>query len=226
MAKYDFGKILLMWRPSNGERRINIGTISINKQTKELSFLYNNDGVEQAKNLTHSFHGYPGLPLEQNKFSSEQLKEVFFCRLFDVNRNDAPEFLDFWLVDRNRLTDNIYLLAQTQGLSFSDMYEFIPQYYVSSRTSFITDIAGLSKSLFDISKLKKGDRLDFKKEIDNRFDKHAVIVTFKNEKIGYIKKGHNSIFEKKDLTKIKLEVWESLSLFDTHKLYVKVSIKP
>lgn len=226
MVKYDFGKILLMWRPSNGERRIIIGAISINKQTKELSFSYKQEGIDQAKKIACSFHGYPGLPLEQTHFSSEQLKEVFFCRLFDVNRNDADEFLDFWLVDRNRLSDNIYLLAQTQGLSFSDMFEFIPQYYVSSRTSFITDIAGLSKSSFDISKLKKGDELDFKKETDNQFDKNAIIVTFGNEKIGYIKKGHNTIFGKKDKRKIKLEVWESLPLFDPQKLYIKVCINP
>lgn len=224
MTKYNFSTIALMWRPSSGERRIHIGTISVDKRTEQISFCYNNDGVRKAKEISSNFQGYPGLPLNDITFSSELLKEVFFRRLIDINRNDANDFLDFWLVDKNRLTDPIYLLAQTQGLSFSDMFEFVPKYYVSHNSSFITDIAGLSKTNFDIANLSKGQILNFKKEPENIYDTGAVYVCYNGIKIGYIKQGHNSIFARKNPKNITLTIWEIVNFPNNKKLYIRVDI--
>ena len=83
----------------------------------------------------------------------------------------------------------------------------------------------LSKSEFDLTKLKVGDNLDFTRETDNQFDRNAVFVSLNGEKIGYIKKGHNTIFNKKNLDGIKLTVWSVTSLTGFEKLYVRIDIK-
>lgn len=224
--KYDFNRIALMWRPGKGQRRICVGYISIPKSGEGLRFEYDDDGIKLAKLADANFNGYPGLPLNcNNQFSSLQISEVFFGRLINNNRNDVNDFYDFWLVDKKRVNDSLYVLAQTQGLSLSDMFEFVPQYFGSHKPSFITDIAGLSNSEFDLSTLSIGDILDFTKEVENKFDSNAVYVSFKGKKIGYIKKGHNSIFNKKNTRGIKLSVWSFTDLPGFEKLYVRVDIK-
>lgn len=223
-TKYDFNKIALMWRPSKGKRRIQVGLLTISRNGESINFSYNDEGVEAARKVDSNFCGFPGLPLDSS-YSEQQVREVFFGRLINNTRNDADDFYSFWLVDKNRLNDPLYILAQTQGLSFIDMFEFVPQYFSSHKPSFITDIAGLSKSEFDLTKLKIGDNLDFTKETDNQFDRNAVFVSLNGEKIGYIKKGHNTIFNKKNLDGIKLTVWSVTSLTGFEKLYVRVDIK-
>ena len=224
--KYDFNRIALMWRPEKGQRRICVGYITIAKNSDDIRFEYLDSGMAEAKKVDSNISGYPGLSIDDNKqFSSLQVSEVFFGRLINQSRNDADDFYDFWLVDKSRVEDSLYVLAQTQGLSFSDMFEFVPQYFSSHRPSFITDIAGLSKSDFKLDKLTIGDTLQFTRETDNKFDPKAVYVSFNGEKIGYIKKGHNSIFNRKNISGIKLTVWSYIDLPGFEKLYVRVDIK-
>ncbi len=223
--KYDFSRISLMWRPGKGHRRIDVGSIIVSKDGNDLKFEYSAEGVVRAKKVDNNFCGYPGLPLDQESYSSLQISEVFFGRLINNSRSDADDFYDFWLVDKEKVNDKLYVLAQTQGLSLGDMFEFVPQYFSSHKHSFITDIAGLSVSEFDLSKLTIGDTLDYEKEPENHFDTNAVFVSFKGEKIGYIKKGHNTIFSRKNLSGIKLSVWRYTNVPEFEKLYVKIDIK-
>lgn len=223
--KYDFTRVALMWRPGKGHRRICVGYIFVPKNGAGIRFSYLDEGVTEAKNADPNFCGYPGLPLEYKQFSSLQVSEVFFGRLINNSRNDANDFYDFWLVDKNRVQDSLYVLAQTQGLSFTDMFEFVPQYFSSHKPSFITDVAGLSKINFNLSQLSLGDELSFKKEPNNPADPNAVMVCYKGEKIGYIKKGHNSIFKRKNTSGIKLTVWSYTDLPGFEKLYLRVDIK-
>lgn len=224
-TKYEFNKITLMWRPGRGFQRISIGILYPPKKGEKIRFEYNPEGIMQAKEVDPNFSGYPGLPIEQSNFPAEQIEELFFRRLMNNSRNDIGEFYDFWIVDRNRIDDPLYLLAQTQGLKLEDMFEFIPQYFSSHRNSFITDIAGLSKIKFDLSTLHIGDVLSFEKEKDNPKDSKAVSVSFKGKKLGYIKRGHNMVFDRKNVQGIKLYVWSLNNLPGFEKLYAKVDIK-
>ena len=223
-SKYDFNHISLMWRPARGHRRIQVGTLSVSRSDNSLTFAYNDDGVREARKVDASFCGFPGLPLENRHFSSQQVKEVFFGRLINGTRNDAGDFYDFWLVDKKRLDDPLYILAQTQGLSFLDMFEFVPGYFSSHRHSFITDVAGLSKSKFDLEKLRIGDSIGFEREPDNEHDRYAVSVNFGGETIGYIKKGHNIVVNRKNTKGIRLTVWSLTTLKGFEKLYLRVDI--
>lgn len=224
-TKYDFTRIALMWRPEKGHRRICVGMLSVPKNGEGLTFAYNDKGVNDAKVIDSNFDGFPGLPLTSSTFSSAQISEVFFGRLINNTRNDVEDFYDFWLVDKTKTEDPLYILAQTQGLSASDMFEFVPQYFQSHRPSFITDIAGISKYDFDLSKLAEGDILTFTLEKDNKFDPNAVYVSFNGKKIGYIKKGHNTVFNRKNTKGIKVSVWSVTNVPGYEKLYARVDIK-
>lgn len=214
-----------MWRPGKGNRRICVGIISVLKNGEGISFKYSPEGVESARKVDSNFNGYPGLPISSNAFPSERVSEVLFGRLINNTRNDVSDFYNFWLVDQSRINDQLYILAQTQGLSATDMFEFVPQYFNSHRPSFITDIAGISQCGFDLSLLKISDNLSFTQEKDNEFDSNAVYVSFKGKKIGYIKKGHNMVFGKKSSKNITLTVWSITNVPGFQKLYVKVDIK-
>lgn len=224
-TRYDFTRIALMWRPEKGHRRICIGILSVPKNEKGLSFAYDEKGIEAAKAIDPSFAGYPGLPLSSHSLSSTQISEVFFGRLINNTRNDVEDFYNFWLVDKSKVNDPLYILAQTQGLSASDMFEFVPQYFQSHKPSFITDIAGISKYDFDLSQLTVGDILTFTQEKDNEFDPYAVYVSFNGCKIGYIKKGHNTVFNRKNTKGIKISVWSITNIPGYEKLYARVDIK-
>ena len=224
MAKYEFNSITLVWRPGKGRRRISIGTLTKSKKTGELNFQYIQKGEDEARKVDSQFSGYPGLPISSASFESSLLEEVFFSRLINTERNDAKQLLDFWLVDPARYSDKYYLLAQTQGLSFSDTFEFVPRYFKSHKNSFVTDVAGLSQIPFDLSILKVGEKLQFVLEPDNAYDSNAVYLSFNGQKIGYIKKGHNSVFNRTNLFKINVIVWKVVSVGDLNKLYVKIDI--
>lgn len=224
-TKYDFTRIALMWRPEKGHRRICIGILSVPKNGERLTFEYNDKGVAEAKAIDPNFEGYPGLPLTATNLSSSQISEVFFGRLINNTRNDVEDFYDFWLVDRSKTEDPLYILAQTQGLSASDMFEFIPQYFQSHKPSFITDIAGISKYNFDLTQLSVGDILTFTQEKNNTFDPNAVYLSFNGNKIGYIKKGHNTVFNRKNTKGIKVSVWSVTNVPGYEKLYARVDIK-
>lgn len=223
-TKYDFTRIALMWRPEKGQRRICVGMLLVPKDGNGLTFEYSESGVKEAKQVDTNFSGYPGLPLIA-KNSSTQVAEVFFGRLINKSRNDAVDFYDFWLVDKSKIDDPLYILAQTQGLSASDMFEFVPQYFQSHRLSFITDIAGISKYEFDLSTLNVGDELTFTLERDNPYDNNAVYVSHNGKKIGYIKKGHNTVFNRKNNKGIRVTVWSITNLPGFEKLYARVDIK-
>ncbi len=105
------------------------------------------------------------------------------------------------------------------------MFEFVPQYFQSHRPSFITDIAGISKYEFDLSSLNVGDELTFTLERDNPYDSNAVYVSHNGKKIGYIKKGHNTVFNRKNIKGIRVSVWSITNLPGFEKLYARVDIK-
>ena len=110
--KYDFNRIALMWRPEKGQRRICVGYITIAKNSDDIRFEYLDSGMAEAKKVDSNFSGYPGLSIDDNKqFSSLQVSEVFFGRLINQSRNDADDFYDFWLVDKSRVEDSLYVLS-------------------------------------------------------------------------------------------------------------------
>ena len=219
---YPFNKIYLMWRLGIGSRRIIIGELSDFKNGN-LKFSYIEDGVNEAIEISDkNFKGYPGLDLSKPSFDPELIKSLFFSRLVSTKRQDAKELLSFWLVEGNRISDQLYILAKTQGLLPTDNFEFVANYYSNQRCPFVTDIAGLSASDFDLATLEEGNYLSFELEQGNEYDKNAVAVYYKENKIGYIKQGHNIAFKRKDKSKVTIRVHKIIITPKIKKLYVRI----
>lgn len=221
--KYPFRKISVMWRSSRGESRITIGHITVSGNGN-ISFLYDKEGFQEARQKSSKFSGYPGIPYSEFPLEDcEYLKSLFALRLINLEREDRKELLDFWLLDDTLASDSIMLLAMTQGMSMSDMFEFVPSFQRESknRRAFITDIAGLTITKYNISSLKPGDKLQFEKQPDNVKDPFAVTVSYDGQTIGWIKRGHNYLF-KGSKSGIKLVVHKVVNNVLYAKLYVKV----
>jgi hypothetical protein len=214
----EFSKIYLAWRPGRGERRIFVGEIS--KNGGDVSFKYLREGLHKARR--EGFDGYPGL--SDDKMKHENTLSLFAKRIINTERSDAQDLLDFWEVEPQCKNDKFYILAMTQGLKQTDNFEFVAVFEYVEKLNFVTDIAGIRYSNFDLSKLKAGDMLYYEREPDNEYDKFAVKTIFKQEVIGYIKQGHNEVFEKDVENKIKIEVKDIRNIDSDKQLFVRVYI--
>ena len=224
--KNIFNKIYLTWRKGRGTRRLIVGEISIRNNVID-GFRYCENG-EFDKARREGFVGYPGLTI-QPKMEYDDVLKMFSSRLINIDRNDSKEFLDFWEIAQEYKSDQLYLLAMSQGLSGTDSFEFQAEFDIDNEQPFlrfITDIAGLQfhckHDIFD--RIKVGDKLDFTFEKDNDQDKFAVQVLFDNQVIGYIKRGHNKVFHGSRSKEIQLEVKKKINTNDYKQLFVKVSL--
>jgi hypothetical protein len=210
-----FSKIYLAWRHSKGLPRIMVGEITVKED--DVDFKYLQDGVNQARR--DGFMGYPGLSIETKEHNN--VLNLFSKRLVNTERSDAKELLKFWGVQDEYIEDKLYLLAMTQGMSQNDNFEFLACFELRDNLSFITDIAGLSHSKFDISKLKKGSKLTFERA-SMKEDKNAIRLLFAQELVGYIKKGHNEVFIDNKADNIEIVVEHIINTNETKQVFVKV----
>ncbi|WP_413641781.1 HIRAN domain-containing protein [Parabacteroides distasonis] len=212
-----FDKIYLSWRIGKGYPRIMVGMIE--ERSSGVIFRYLREGVDEA--VQYGFRGYPGLSLDQT-FHDKNVIELFSKRIINFERNDTKWLLDFWEVDESLKGDVLYMLAMTQGKMQTDSFEFLASFIPDNGLSFVTDIAAITHYDFNLEKLQESDRLTFKKEPDNPKDEKAIQVCYKNEFVGYIKKGHNEVFWGKCSDDLKIEVKSITNTPSFKELYVKI----
>ncbi len=197
----SIGNIYLIWRKGKGDRRIPIGVLK-NSATEGVRFYYLQNGVEEAKK--HGFQSYTSFPI-LNKVYTENVLTIFGQRIVKSERNDLADFYDFWKVDRSKIGDLYYMLAQTQGLLPTDNFEFLADFHPVAGSCFISEISGLSHNSVPADSLSVGDVLRFERESGNEHDDYAVKL-FKDELfLGYIKKYHSKVvFDTKNTPTIKV----------------------
>ncbi len=214
MNKFD--KIYLSWRASKGMARIMVGELLIDG--REVNFKYNKDNVNQAKR--HGFNGYPGLSLD--KLEHYSVLDLFSKRLINTERSDSDSLLDFWEIEPQYKNDKLYILAMTQGITSIDNFEFLANFELTDNLDFVTDIAGISYSNFNLSNLKRGDYLFFEKEA-HKEDKNAVKILSNNQQlIGYVKKGHNLVFQHACSNELKIMVKHIINTGEEKQLFVRI----
>lgn len=214
MNKFD--KIYLSWRASKGFARIIVGELIPNGE--KVDFKYIKDNLNQAKKF--GFKGYTGLNIEKLEYSD--VLDLFSKRLINTDRSDSSTLLNFWDIEPEYKNDKLYVLAMTQGITQIDNFEFLANFQFEEGLKFVTDIAGLSYTNFDLSKIKVGYKLTYEKEKHEK-DENAVKVLFKDELIGYIKKGHNMVFQNINSDKLEIEVKHIINPKDAYKqLFVRI----
>lgn len=201
MKQNIFDTIYLSWRPSKGTSRIMIGVLHLDN-SHGVSFRYLKEGVALAGKS--NFTGYPGLPLSQTEH--DLTLDLFDKRLINTDREDSKLLLDFWGIPQGLKDDKLYILAMTQGKMHTDNFEFLARFKLTSDMRFVTDVAGLSYSNFNISELSEGTHLSFEKDITNKYDNRAIKIMHNNKLVGYVKKGHNDVFHESGSDNIKIVV--------------------
>ncbi len=212
-----YSKIFLSWRVGKGHRRFMVGSISV--KNNDIVFSYINENVKAAKQF--GFHGYPGLSLDQ-KDHTENVSELFSKRLISLEREESKDLLKFWEVNPAKKDDILYMLAMTQGKMQTDTFEFLASFKPVKELVFVTDVAGIKHHNFDLGKIKVGDQLSFEKDPTNLNDKKAVKILYKQDIIGYIKKGHNEVFHGNHSKNLKIIV-KAITNTPVYKdLYIKI----
>jgi len=211
VSQKAIGDIYLIWRKDRGDNRIAIGVIKRN-QTDGIRFKYIPEGLKKAK--AEGFGGYAGFP-EVEKEYKENVIEKFGQRLIRTERNDLGDFYTFWKINPAYKNDDYYMLAFTQGLLATDNYEFLADFNPKKSLSFISEIAGLSKTKVPSDVLKVGDVLRYEKHAHNSHDNKAVAVYKEDVFLGFVKRIHNNVFYKgKGLIEIQVHHLEKNGKID------------
>ncbi|KAA6301604.1 MAG: hypothetical protein EZS26_002210 [Candidatus Ordinivivax streblomastigis] len=212
MNKFD--KIYLSWRVSKGYPRIIVGEIL--PKAEDVNFKYSKEGLNEAKR--YGFVGYPGLKFDE--MEHKNVLNLLSKRLINTDRSDAGELLDFWNIEHEYKDNKLYVLAMTQGMTPTDNFEFLANFKLEKELCFVTDIAALTYSKFDLCRVSNGTQLTFEKE-NLKEDEFAVKVLFNNDYVGYIKKGHNMVFHDPNFDKLRLEVKHVSK--ENNQLFVRVN---
>ncbi len=165
-------KIYLWWQPSQHAGRYIIGEFT---QKGEGDYIFRYISGEDL-----------------DKEYSENVMESFSMRLPARSRDDFKQLLDYWDINNENI-DDFDLLSITGGRLQTDHFGFLDKHELEETTEFLTELAGvhhyLGKQEFNDLKLIKGDEVDLRLESDNDFDPYAVSIYFKNNQLGYIRKG-------------------------------------
>lgn len=189
----SFGYLYLSWRKGVGYSRHIIGIIKI--KPNDTTFSYILHAVEKAKN--EGFTSYTEFP-EITKVYSDNVIETFSQRLIKSERGDIRNFLSFWEIPLSKVEDKLYLLAYTQAWVPTDNFELLADFNPYKDLCFVTDLAGLSKTLINPDEVSVGDILTFKR-VSIESDKQAVQIYKGRLLLGYIKKIHSKVFYKKGI---------------------------
>jgi hypothetical protein len=215
----ELGHIYLSWRKGPGSRRHIVGVLKRNA-TEGVRFAYLKEGVNKAR--ADEFSPYTEFPDTEKEYK-ENVIEVFGKRIMKSERSDISDFYDFWEVDPKYKDDIFYLLAHTQGLNPADNFEFLAEYNPTKNLRFLTDLAGLTTFKLPVGSLEAGDKLTYKPEPTNAFDKDAVLVLKDQTPVGYIKKIHCKVFQKRKGRPFQLTVKAVENNGFVKKVFVQVA---
>ncbi len=213
------GNIYLSWRRGKSSRRYLVGILKRNA-SEGVRFEYDKIEVEKAKK--DGFTPYVDFPNVDEVYKTNVL-ETFGQRLMKKERSDVQSFYDFWEIDERYKDDVYYMLAYTQGMLSTDNFEFLADFQPTTDISFVTEIAGLSSREIFAGTVKVGDILKHEKEPTNKFDPNAVKILKDSIHLGYIKKVHCRIFNKKNADKLRITVKGIEQNGRVNRIFVKIA---
>ncbi len=216
MATKLFGNIFLCWRPKVGDRRIKVGVL--HQSSNGITFKYTKEAKQAAEQS--GFTPYAGFPNLNETYTTNVL-DIFSQRLTRSERPDIDKYYAFWRIAPEYRNDKLYLLAKTQGLLASDMFEFLADYNPVEGLDFVSEVSGLSHSKLPANVLRAGDILEYKRESGNRQDKYAIALYKGELKIGYVKKIHSHVFYKTSRY-IRVEVISTESNGHLNRAYIRI----
>ena len=230
-------RALLVWQPplrplEEGGRRDRRAVGELVRESDEnVSFRYFRNGdMENAR--SQGFDGYPGLPIrgqDNNRVGFEVLRR----RIPPTEREDFSEILErFGLPAEFDHNDHLTLMAYTGARRVSDSFSICETFDGFDKPfTYMFDLANIRRdgNLEVCDKLHPGEKMEFVREEDNKYDPNAIKVVRKNgrERAGYINRIQaKTVGQWVDEGRIEAEVFKFNGRAKYPRLYVRAYVDP
>ena len=190
-------KLLLCWQaPSEvGSARYAIAELCRTGDKYTFKYLMNTKDFEEAKKI--GFSMYPAFRADEVVHNFGVL-EAFTGRIPPRSRNDFKEYLQNFRLHENVSISDFALLGYSGAKLPSDGFSIINPFEDTCIPSeFLIEIVG-SRHMkgLDLKTVRNEDSVEFIEEPNNQYDKQAVFVMSKGQKLGYISRWQTQAFHK------------------------------
>jgi len=190
MCTFNTDKIYLTWKKSTDCVRHIIGVLV--EEKGNFIFSYIQENLEEAQK--DGFSNYSAFS-DTTKIYAENVLETFNRRLLNPTRRDYDTFLSYWCA--NEYKGNIFaLLGLTGAKLITDNFEFIAP-HLEFPATFYTNISWLSKAKDETREIVRASELNeinnnlsLQLDLQNTFDRNAVEILYKQERLGFLKSIH------------------------------------
>lgn len=156
-------------------------------------YLKHSEDFELARK--HGFQGFPAFDIRQPETSNGVI-ESLLRRLPPRNRDDFVDFLKQHRLPAPFTYSDFVLLAYTGAKLPSDGFAVVPDFDVADvPCEYITEVAGVRHVfLGDISAVRMGDPISFGMDTKNEFDRDAIEVLWREQRIGFVNRAMRCTF--------------------------------
>ncbi|NYE57207.1 HIRAN domain-containing protein [Carboxydothermus ferrireducens] len=179
-------ELILVWKDPKTRLRYPVGRLW--KENEEYYFKYLDEELKKAEKA--GFFYYLPFTKKNQIYRSSKLFGSFASRLPDKKDITYKELLKRYKLDEKDVKDEFDLLRITGGILATDTFEFFEPIEFEEDGNFEIEflVAGL-RYYFDenlYNKIKIGDTVELRAELENEYDPHAVEVLYTGKKIGYV----------------------------------------
>lgn len=187
-------KLSLVWQASSSANRgrLVVGELSRSGGIVSLRYLTQTTGFLEAEEV--GFAGFPAFPSKKELYS-EGVLDTFLKRLPPRSRTDFPKYLKDLRLPTDYSISDFALLGYSEAKLPGDGFSILPNFSdVEPPFEFLSEIAGFRYSGANLENISLGDRVEFEREPDNRYDPNAIKVAANGNSIGYINRVHAPSF--------------------------------
>ena len=192
-------ELLLAWREPTSRSWIIVGKLW---QKDDLYFFGYTQGVKKALQ-SQNFISFGNMNSIDEIYTSKEIFPIFKNRLFQKNRPEYSKYIEWLGFNKDKELSPLEELARTNGIRATDSLQLfeIPKskngkYIVYFYSHGISHLAKSYKKR--IATLEQGERLFLLKDIQNSFDKKALLLRTNDptELVGYTPRFYTEDFNK------------------------------
>lgn len=189
-------KLLLCWQAPNDGARYVVAEIYRNLDNKyTFKYMKDTEDFKEAQKLGFTMH--PAFNSNKEIHNSGIL-EAFVGRLPPRSRTDFKDYLRNFKISESASISDFALLGYTGAKLPSDGFSIInPFENTCVPSEYLIEIVGTRHMKdIDLKAVQIGDLVEFIKEPNNPYDKQAIYVISKGQKLGYISRWQTQAFHK------------------------------
>lgn len=221
-------RLLLCWQARETKNRARYVVGQLIKRNSAVTLHYSTDTEEFQSAVECGFIGYPAFPVSAGAVHTGRVLEAFTRRLPPRNRRDFSRYLELRGIPPDAQISDFALLGYTGGKLPNDGFELVHTFeHAQSDFELVIEVAGFRhESLIPADEIVEGESVEFVPEPDNQYDPEAIRIELRNTKIGYVDRGHNSLFH--ELlgrgAQVRGEIWRKNGSRERPLIYIFMSI--